>query len=109
MALNHKGSRRIIVDRVAYRWRLRRKPTYSQALCWSPLTYAVEHADNSGSTLVVTTNQAHSNNWFERESQPVLPCDVNQAIRLALSRGWSPTAPGSPFQLDLSEGFTAPS
>ncbi len=28
MALNKKGSRRIIVDGIEYRWRIRRKPSY---------------------------------------------------------------------------------
>ncbi|MEV5310112.1 MULTISPECIES: hypothetical protein [unclassified Streptomyces] len=41
MALGRKGLRRIVVDGMVYRWRLRRRPTYSQALCWSPCTYAV--------------------------------------------------------------------
>jgi hypothetical protein len=56
MALAKRGPRRIVVDGVTYRWRLRGKPTYDQALCWSPCTYAVEHAGRPGSTLVVTTN-----------------------------------------------------
>ncbi|MDK0522194.1 hypothetical protein OCT49_24590 [Streptomyces sp. ML-6] len=106
MTLNRKGSRRIVVGDVTYRWRLRRKPTYSQALCWSACAYAVEHADHSGSVLIVTTNQAHPGNWLSWPPQPVPPSDVARAIQLALSRGWAPTTAGSPFQLDLSEGLS---
>nr|WP_127469009.1 hypothetical protein [Streptomyces sp. B27] len=104
MTLNRKGSRRSVVGDVTYRWRLRRKPTYRQALCWSACTYAVEHSDHSGSILVVTTNQAHPGNWLSRPTQPVLPSDVARAIQLALSRGWTPTIDGPPFQLVLPAG-----
>ncbi|WP_078960486.1 hypothetical protein [Streptomyces sp. NRRL WC-3618] len=106
MALGRKGARRIVVDGMAYRWRLRRRPTYSQALSWTPCTFAVEYADTPGTTLVVTTNQPHPSNWFGREAKPVLPSDVADAIELALRGGWNPTAQGSPFHLDRSAGFT---
>ncbi|MFD9317007.1 hypothetical protein ACFWDQ_04715 [Streptomyces sp. NPDC060053] len=106
MALVCKGSRRIVVDGTAYRWRLRGRPTYPQGLAWSPCTFAVEHADTPRTTLMVTTNQPHLSNWIGREAKPVLPSDVAQAIERALREGWTPTAPGSPFHLDLSAGFT---
>jgi hypothetical protein len=106
MALVKKGSRTIVVDGVMYRWRLRGRPTYSQGLCWSPCTFAVEHAADPGSTLAVTTNQPHPSNWIGRTPKAVLPSDVARAIRLALERGWTPRNPGSPFALDLSQGFT---
>jgi hypothetical protein len=106
MALVRKGSRRIVVDATAYRWRLRGRPTYFQGLAWSPCTFAVEHADTPGMTLVVTTGQPHPSNWIGREAEPVLPSGVASAVRLALSMGWTPTAPGSAFHLDQSAGFT---
>ncbi|MBP5862737.1 hypothetical protein F3K40_15760 [Streptomyces sp. LBUM 1478] len=106
MALVRKGSRRIVVDGMAYRWRLRGRPTYFQGMAWSPGTFAVEHADTPGTTLVVTTDQPHASNWFDREAEPVLPSGVAAAVRLALREGWTPTAPGSAFPLDQSAGFT---
>lgn len=106
MALGRKGTRRIVVDGTVYRWRLRRRPTYSQALCWSPCTYAVEHADRPGTTLVVTTNQPHLNNWLGGSGNSVLPSDVANAIASALRQGWVPTRAGSPFHLDQSAGFS---
>lgn len=106
MTLVRKGSRRIVVDGTAYRWRLRGRPTYFQGLAWSPCTFAVEHADTPGVTLVVTTDQPHSSNWFGHEAESVLPSGVAAAVRLALSEGWTPTAPGSAFHLDQSAGFT---
>jgi hypothetical protein len=106
MALGRKGSRHIVIDGTSYRWRLRRRPTYGQGLCWSPCTYAVEHAGHPGTTLVVTTNQPHTGNWLERPGNPVLPSDVTDAIAAALRQGWVPTRAGSPFHLDQSAGFS---
>jgi hypothetical protein len=87
MVLVRKGSRRIVVDGTVYRWRLRGRPTYFQGLAWSPCTFAVEHADTRGQTLVVTTHQPHPSNWIGREAEPVLPTAVAAAVRLAPARG----------------------
>jgi hypothetical protein len=106
MAVGRKGSREILVDGVAYRWRLRRRPTYGQRLAWSPCTYAVERTDQPGSVLVVKTNHPHPSNWVGAMPKAVLPSGVARAIRLGLQRGWTPVCPGSPFPLDLSEGST---
>ncbi|WP_028815214.1 hypothetical protein [Streptomyces flavidovirens] len=108
MALVKKGSRLITVDGMTYRWRLRGRPTYDQGLVRSPLTYAVEHADASGTTLVVTTNKPHPSNWFGTQGSPILPGQVADSIRTALSDGWTPEGPGSPFHLDQSAGFVSP-
>ena len=106
MTLGRKGARRIVVDGTAYRWRLRRRPTYAQSLAWTPCTFAVEHADAAGSTLVVTTDQPHPGNGIGREADPVLPSAVARAVEVALREGWMPTEPGPPFHLDGSGGFT---
>ncbi|MFI7005424.1 hypothetical protein [Streptomyces sp. NPDC050145] len=105
MALVKKGSRLITVDGTTYRWRLRGRPTYDQGLARSPLTYAVEHAQKPGTTLVITTNRPHPSNWFGTAGHPVLPADVADGIRSALADGWTPETPGSPVNLDQSAGF----
>lgn len=107
MALAKKGSRLINVDGTTYRWRLRGRPTYDQGLVRSPLTYAVEHADAPGTTLVVITNQPHPSNWFGTQGSPILPGQVADGIRTALTDGWRPESPGSPFRLDQSAGFVS--
>ncbi|MFC8981052.1 hypothetical protein ACFU3J_11540 [Streptomyces sp. NPDC057411] len=95
MALVKRGSRLITVDGTTYRWLLRGRPTYDQGLVRSPLTYAVEHADDPGTTLVVTTNQPHLSNWFGTQgSSPILPGQVVDSIRAALRDGWTPEDPG---------------
>ncbi|MFE1213137.1 hypothetical protein ACFW5L_28880 [Streptomyces albidoflavus] len=110
MALTKKGSRLITVDGTTYRWRVRRKPTYAQGLCWTPLTFAVEAAggEGPGTTLVVTTEQTHPGNWLLAEPGSVRPEHVADAVREALERGWDPDRPASPFLLDRSAGFRSP-
>ena len=107
VAVVRKGSRRIVVDGRAYRWQLRSRPSYGQALCETPCTYAVEDYDRPGRTLVVTTNQPHSSNWLDRPAEPILPREVARTIRLAVERGWDPSSSGAPYSLDQSDGFTA--
>jgi hypothetical protein len=109
MALNKKGSRRITVDGLEYRWRIRRKPSYMQGLCWTPMTYAVEAANpgHPGTTLVVTTGQAHPGNWLGVEAEPIRPAHVAASIREARNQGWDPVSAGCPFQLDRSAGFVS--
>lgn len=110
MALNKKDSRRITVDGIEYRWRIRRMPSCMQGLCWTPLTCAVEAASGSQpGTLIVTSGQAHPSNWVGVEAAPIRPAHVVASIREARDQGWGPTRVGSPFQLDRSAGFIAQS
>ncbi len=109
MALVRKGSRRIVVDGDAYRWRIRHKSSYSQGNGWTPLTFAVEDAAGTGTILVVRTSQAHLGNWLGLSSRAVLPTDVARAIRTARTQGWAPLASGSPFLLDLPGAENDPS
>ena len=110
MAINKRGSRRITVDGIDYRWRIRRNPTEDQSLGMDPLTYAVELAEieRGGTVLVVRTNTIHTGDFGGRPSNPVLPTTVAADIRDALSRGWVPETNGSPFIIDRSEGFRMP-
>ncbi|WP_410653940.1 hypothetical protein [Amycolatopsis sp. lyj-112] len=101
MSLVRKGSRRIVVDEIAYRWVVRRKPTYTQEQGCA-MSYAVELEDARGAVLVVQTDHAHPLNFMGEPSKAVLPSDVERAIRLALAQGWAPEVPGAQFQLDLS-------
>ncbi|MEV8560043.1 hypothetical protein AB0478_27045 [Streptomyces sp. NPDC051917] len=105
MALPRKGARHIVVDGTTYRWRLRRRPTYAQSMAWTPGTFAVEHADSPGTTLVVTTGHAHPGNRLGHACvPPVRPADVAVAVRRALREGWNSTSPGSPVHLDGGGG-----
>lgn len=103
MSLARKGSRRIVVDQVAFRWAVRRRPTYCQANGWTPLRFVVHRADRPGSVLVVSLPYAHPGNWLGLPSTAVRPVLVALAVRRALAAGWQPTRPGPPFTLTFRD------
>jgi hypothetical protein len=93
MAIPKKGSRLIVVDGSRYWWRIRQKPSRGQSDYGCNMTFAVEHFDKSGATLVVKMPQAHPM-WAGKQTVPVLPCDVEYSIRQAIAKGWKPSEPG---------------
>lgn len=99
MGMLKKGSRLLNVDGIQYRWRVRNRPSYSQAILKSPLVLAVERADPPGAKLVVELFQAHPGNWLMAPVVAVLPSDVESHIRSALAAGWHPDVPGKSFLL----------
>lgn len=93
MAIPKRGSRSIIVDGVTYRWRVRKKPTYSQCYTvWNggvgDITFSVEHAETPGSVLVVHLPQAHPSIHECSRGVPIAPSQVAQIITQALASGW---------------------
>lgn len=95
MALVRESSRHITVDGTSYRWRVRHRPTYAQALCRSPMNFAVELAEEPGQTLVVATQHPHPGSLLsEAPPVPVTPAVVSTAIRSTLAQGWSPATSG---------------
>jgi hypothetical protein len=54
MALGRKGARRIVVDGTAYRWRLRRRPTYLQGLAFSQECGETDSGSGTAADHVVT-------------------------------------------------------
>ncbi|MFF3439817.1 hypothetical protein [Streptosporangium sp. NPDC002721] len=103
MAIPKKGSRLITVDGVAYRWRVRHKPTYSQGNAWGPLTFAVEPADGSGRVLLVSLPCSRPDAWLGERSMTIRPALVTATIRRALDHGWDPRRTGSAFLLGITE------
>lgn len=102
MAIASRGSRRITVDGVAYRWKVRRRPTYCQGNTGTNLQAAVELADAPGAKLVVELPLAHPSNWMCAPFSAALPSDMARAVRLALAAGWQPGKSGSPFRRALT-------
>lgn len=102
MAFAKTGSRRIVVGAVAYRWVVRSRPSYAQALAESPLSFAVELEESGKTTLVVTTDVFRPDNWLGSRNGIVTPAVVERAIREALRQGWQPAEQGSPLTLSLS-------
>ena len=85
-----------MVDGIRYRWTVRRKPTYSQANVWMPLTFAVELELAKGSVLLVDTDTARPDNWLKAAASSVTPKLVEQSIRDAIAQGWRPAVKGKP-------------
>ena len=98
MTIPRKGSRRIEVDGVAYRWTIRPKPSYLQALSEAGgLTVAVELADGPGTVLVASFQRSRPDNWLNAPSAAVTPKHVAEVIREALAAGWVPHSTGGAF------------
>lgn len=103
MAIPRTGSRRITVDATEYRWTVRHRPTYSQAVADSHLTVAVEASQPHGQTLHLTLPVTRCDNWLAQPGYVVTPADIAHWIPFALSRGWTPSLPGPTFRLSLTE------
>ena len=98
MAVRKIGSRRIVVDGYTYRWRVRRSPTYRQALCWGPLRFTVQHEDG-GATLVAICTGPRPDNWLKQPGAIVTPRLVSDVIRRGITAGWTPLQKGPVFEL----------
>lgn len=102
MALRRKGSRTITVDNESYRWRVRPRPTYTQALAASGLVVAVER-ERGGSRMTVEFSAPRPDSWCGVDAVVVTPKDVARFIRAAIERGWVPAENGSTFVLRADE------
>jgi hypothetical protein len=80
MALPRKGSRRIVVEGVAYRW----------FGTWDALR--VQHEEQPGALLIVPLGRT----WL---APPPMPSEVADLIRQGLQRGWRPTEAGPALTL----------
>jgi hypothetical protein len=101
MTIPRTGSRQLVVDGVAYRWRVRSRPTYAQALAQSGLTVAIQVSDGSGMALHLRLPTARVDNWLHAPGYVVMPRDIERWIRFAISQGWSPSGSGPPLSLQV--------
>lgn len=101
MAIRKKGARRIIVDGQSYLWRVRRRGPDPDNRGWG-WSFAVQHAEAAGSTLIVHLTRRHPS--WNTTVTPVIPSEVARCIRLAVAEGWQPTAQGSAFHLSSEVG-----
>ena len=97
MAIPQKGSRKIIVDEVSYRWYVRHKPTYLQAISNTGMTFSVQQSQKKTGLLVVKLKVSRPDNWICRNKFAIQPSLVTQIIRHALAQGWQPNQTGTSF------------
>jgi hypothetical protein len=98
MARRQIGSRQLVVDGLAYRWRIRHRATYGQTdYGCGTLHVAVQREEDPGAVLVLYTNRPHLKDCIPRPAAPVLPSDVAGWIRQAIRAGWEPSRRGPQF------------
>jgi hypothetical protein len=101
MAIPKKGSRTVQVGSDSYDWRIRKKPTYSQAAFQSSMSLAVQlSTEGAHSVLVANLQVSRPDNWMHPHQTAVKPAMVRDMIRRALVAGWIPSSAGRPFMLD---------
>lgn len=96
-----RGSRAITVANRRFRWKVRSKPTYAQAVAMTGVNIAVALAEGTGSTLVVHLGNIHPSNVMGNAPVGVTPAQVANCIVKALEAGWQPDLPGPAFELVL--------
>jgi hypothetical protein len=100
MATRKVGSRKIVVDGKAYRWRIRHRATNFQADYGDGILHvSVEPLEQTGSVLVLLTDRPHPSDWGTAKVIPVTPIDIADWIRSAIGAGWVPQRPGPPTTL----------
>jgi len=103
MTIRQKNSRKICVDGVDYRWAVRDRPTYAQAVGMSNLSIAVERSDAPNCVVRIVLPAARQDNWLLAPGYIVKPSDLSRWIRKALASGWLPSRKGPGFELRLAE------
>ena len=91
MAIPKKGSRKIEVNGIVYRWAIRSKPTYSQANEWSNLKAVVELFDNPVSKLSIDFTVPRNDSWLSNNNVNISPKDISACILKSLKLGWVAT------------------
>lgn len=99
MALPKKGSRRIDVDGVEYRWVIRHKPTYTEAIGQANLRAVVELYENPLSVLKIGFMLPRNDSWLTNSKVEVGPRHIQMAIQKALISGWEPHIKGNNHEL----------
>lgn len=104
MAIPKKGSRKIIVNRENYRWRVRQKTNYWNLLSGDGLAFAVEHEKGNNVLHVNLQGFGHFQSWATHlRTLVITPAIVAQAIEVALQKGWKPEQKGSAFEVTLTQ------
>jgi len=97
MTIPKKGSRKITVEEVNYRWAITRKPPRSQDLDNANVSAAVELAENPRSVLSISFSGVGYDKWIGIAPKPVTPKHIETCIKRALNEGWQPNKNGSAF------------
>ena len=102
MAIPKKGTRKIVVNELNFRWLIRRKATYTQSdYGTGKLHVAIELEENPGTSLFICTDRKHPKDIGTEVLNPVKPSDISNWIKQALDLGWNPSKNGNPFRTKI--------
>lgn len=103
MAIPGKGTRRIIVEGVEYRWRNAYDRLHWAKGYVSEVRITIQRTDPPGQ-LLVTRFLGCGRDRDDPLSQPFPPSFIHKLIQAGLEKGWQPSDRGGPpFRLDESE------
>jgi hypothetical protein len=94
MAIARKGSRKIAVGGHRLIWRIRGKPTYSQAVGESNMIIAVASASGRGAKLILELDVIRPDAWTLPSAASITPAQVAHFVSKALAEGWQPEVAG---------------
>ena len=106
MAIPKKGSRKIIVNDISYRWLIRRKATYGQVdYGIGMLHVAIELFEKAESVLVIITDKPHPHDIKTNDIVSITPKEVSNWIQEALDLGWKPLQKGPQLHVTIEQGI----
>lgn len=104
MVVRKKGSRRIVVDDVAYLWRFPGRPNWRQDDALPGVHVMVSREDCRQAVLFLAfPNRYHPSISIGDPIRPVLPSDVAKGIREARAAGWKDDEPSPQFAFRVRE------
>jgi hypothetical protein len=108
MGLPKKGTRRIVVDGIPYRWLAKYASVGRVEGYCCPLSLFVERADAPGQ-LLISHFWCYQKPWVVAQAQAVTPRLVRQIMDAGWARGWQPARQGlPPLEVDGKEFFQDP-
>lgn len=89
MSIPKKGSRKIIVEDIIYRWSIRKKATYSQSCFGTNLLAAVELFEKPSCTLSIRFSNTRFDNLVKgnENSKIITPKLIENCIKDAIKNG----------------------
>ncbi len=102
MALSKRNSRKIVVDKIGYRWSPSQDSGY--------MILAVQHESGTGAKLeviisddknIIIENGSYTIKIGESNRLMITPSLVEKLVRDSIALGWSPRENGKPVELSL--------
>jgi hypothetical protein len=95
MALPRQGSRHLVCDETAYRWRVRKMTPNNPSRGWRPMQLVVESTDAvCAGTLLVDLGIIRPDTWITPHQTALKPSLVREIINAARKAGWDPNESG---------------